>query len=167
MAIENPSPPLNLAIVISGELSLNTTWLPPLDNGDGLVASRATPRPLLKYIVQISIVSSDFTNISFQFDVEFPITKYRALAPTLVQGRMYYFRIIAQNAFGLSNASNTVNQTAILKPTVPLVTAASSQVTNPAEITFTWRRPTDTGRLQTRQLNNSQSAIDTHKNAVC
>ena len=50
---------------------------------------------------------------------------------------MYYFRIVVLNAAGYSNVSNTVNQTAILKPTTPIVTSNSPQVTNPAEITFT------------------------------
>jgi len=55
MAIETPSPPRDLSVQISGELSLNTTWLAPLDNGDGLVASLSTPRPMHKYVVEIDV----------------------------------------------------------------------------------------------------------------
>jgi len=147
MAMEKPSPARSLSVVISGELSLNTSWLAPLDNGDGAVASLSSPRPFQKYIVQVDDVSPAFLDINFEFDVAFPVTKYRALAPTLVQGRMYYFRVVVQNVAGFSNVSNQVNQTAILKPTPPIVTASSPQVTNPAEITFTWYRPLDTGAI--------------------
>jgi len=147
MAMEMPSPPRSLAVVISGELSLNTTWLAPLDNGDGLVSSLAVVRPLSKYVVQIDKTSPAFQNVNFEFDVDYPITKFRALSPTLVQGQMYYFRILAINVQGYSNASNFVNQTAILKPSVPVVTSGSPVVTNPQEITFTWYRPLDTGAI--------------------
>jgi len=147
MAMEMPSPPRSLAIVISGELSLNTTWLAPLDNGDGLVSSLAVVRPLHKYIVQIDETSPAFQDIRFEFNVDYPITKFRALSPTLVQGRMYYFRVLAINVQGYSNVSNFVNQTAILKPSIPVVTSVSPVVTNPREITFTWYRPLDTGAI--------------------
>jgi hypothetical protein len=162
MAITLPTAPLELGVVISGELSLNTTWNPPLDNGDGLVASLSAPRPLMKYLVQIdeispSVFSSGLTvptfptrtvfQVDFEFPVEFPITRYRALSPTLKQGRMYYIRVIAQNAHGLSIPSNVVNLTAILKPTVPVMTPESLWVSNPAEISIRWSRPVDTGAI--------------------
>ena len=147
MSIEKPSPPRSLSILISGELSLNTSWLAPIDNGDGPAAFLSTPRPFHKYVIQIDDVSPGFLDIKFEFDIAFPITKYRALSPTLVQGVMYYFRIVALNAAGFSNVSNFINQTAILRPTPPIVTSSSAQVTNPAEITFTWYRPLDTGAI--------------------
>jgi len=75
-----------------------------------------------KYVVEIDDVSPAFLNVNYTFDLVFPITTYHAKAPTLVQGTMYYFRIVILNAAGYSNVSNTVNQTTILKPTMPIVT---------------------------------------------
>jgi len=84
IAIETSSPPRDLSVHVSGELSLNTTWLAPLDNGDGLVASLSTPRPMHKYVVEIDDVSPAFLNVNYAFDLVFPITTYHAKAPALV-----------------------------------------------------------------------------------
>ena len=176
MALDSPLPPRDLSVVIAGELTLNTSWLEPLDNGDGLVTDLSAPRPLIKYRVEIDEVEATVvfepaynwvTNptaskvgltapvypertaftVDFAFDLAFPTLEYQALAPMLKQGRMYYFRVVALNAHSWSIPSTVANLTAILRPTAPIVTAASAIVTNPAEITFTWYRPRDTGAI--------------------
>ena len=58
MALDSPLPPRDLSVVIAGELTLNTSWLEPLDNGDGLVTDLSAPRPLIKYRVEIDEVEA-------------------------------------------------------------------------------------------------------------
>jgi hypothetical protein len=112
-------------------------WMPPLDRGNGF--NPPYFRPLQFYRLQIS--ESDQAQSYAQLD--FNVNTFEFNATGLTKGRVYFFRLTAQNCAGHAIYSSWIEKTAISRPTPPH--NPEPFVTNPGELTLYWKTPLDTG----------------------
>jgi hypothetical protein len=161
MAIERPTTPLNLTVDWYGPLRLFLTWRAPFDSGNG--PNHPFPRALIAFDLDIDGTSADFTNILSSITFTPTTFNYTIVAPDIVQGIKYYFRIRVNNSAGYSPMSNVDSKTALNLPTSPRNLVA--RVTSPLEITLTWQIPANTGGIgQTWPLLNYSLYMATDDN---
>jgi hypothetical protein len=141
MAISRPSAPQNLTCEVVGSLRMLFQWDPPVDPGN---LGYGPPIPLRQYQLLVLINTS---LIAVQrVLVPYDSTNFTLAAPDVIltPGFIYLFRLLAENAAGLSPAAEAV-KTAMRTPSEPL--SMSALVTNPLEIRVSWLTPFNTGGL--------------------
>uniref|UniRef100_A0AAQ6ISC7 Titin n=1 Tax=Anabas testudineus TaxID=64144 RepID=A0AAQ6ISC7_ANATE len=128
--LDTPGAPLNLTVKDIKRESITLTWEPPLIDGGSriknyLVEKRESTRKV-------------YSNV----DNKCTKTSYRITG--LTEGTIYYFRVLAENEFGVGQAVETEESVKTSEPPLPVGKVTLNEVTK-TMATLSWEKPDHDG----------------------
>lgn len=128
--LDTPGAPLNLTVKDIKRESVTLTWEPPLIDGGAriknyLVEKRESTRKV-------------YSNV----DNKCTKTSYRITG--LTEGTMYYFRVLAENEFGVGQSTETEDAIKTSEPPLPVGKVTLTEVTK-TSASLSWEKPVHDG----------------------
>uniref|UniRef100_A0A8C5DV38 Titin n=1 Tax=Gouania willdenowi TaxID=441366 RepID=A0A8C5DV38_GOUWI len=128
--LDTPGAPVNLTIKDIKRESVTLTWEPPLIDGGSRIKN---------YLVE----KRDSTRIVYS-NVDNKCTKTSYRVTGLTEGMIYYFRVLAENEFGVGQAVETEDGVRTSEPPLPVGKVTLADVTK-TSISLSWEKPDHDG----------------------
>uniref|UniRef100_A0A8C6L9U7 Fibronectin type-III domain-containing protein n=1 Tax=Nothobranchius furzeri TaxID=105023 RepID=A0A8C6L9U7_NOTFU len=128
--LDTPGAPLNLQVKDIKRESVTLTWEPPVIDGGSRIKN---------YLVE---KRESTRNVYSNVDSKCTKTSYRITG--LTEGTIYYFRVLAENEFGVGQAVETEESVKTSEPPLPVGKVNLTEVTK-TTVSLSWEKPVHDG----------------------
>uniref|UniRef100_A0A8C6U6P6 Titin n=1 Tax=Neogobius melanostomus TaxID=47308 RepID=A0A8C6U6P6_9GOBI len=128
--LDTPGAPINLTVKDIKRQSVTLTWEPPVIDGGARIKN---------YLVERR---ESTRNVFSNVDNKCTKTSYRITG--LTEGTIYYFRVLAENEFGVGQSAETEDAVKCSEPPLPVGKVALTDVTK-STASLSWEKPDHDG----------------------